>query len=283
MKKFAIFGNPVEHSKSPIMHNSAFKAVGFDGEYFKIHLIDGTKLKDEFFANNLTGANITVPHKEAAYLASDYLDDFAKKLKVVNTLVNKNGKLYGFNTDAPGFLRSIEKFKDIKSILIVGAGGTAQATAPILKDANFEVSILNRSKERLLKFIEQGFESFTFDEFKPRKFDLIVNMTSAGLKDSNLPAPKEILEELFKNAKAAIDIIYGKETPFLKLAKEYNLPTQDGSEMLIQQGVLAFDYFTEHQYNLDEVEKVMREALQWEIFLGIYMVLGYYFFIILSG
>jgi len=261
MKKFAIFGDPVEHSKSPNMHNSAFKAVGFDGEYFKIHLKDGTKLKDEFFANNLSGANITVPHKEAAYNASDYLDDFAKELGVVNTLVLKDGKLHGYNTDAPGFLRSIEKFKDIKTILILGAGGTAQATAPILKEAGYKVSILNRSKDRLKKYIEQGFECYSFDDFKNKPYDLIVNMTSAGLKDSNLPAPKELLEQTLPNAKAAIDIIYGKETPFLQLAKKHNLPTQDGSEMLIQQGVLAFDYFTNHQYDLAVIENSMRKSL----------------------
>jgi len=261
MKKFAIFGDPVEHSKSPNMHNNAFKAVGFDGEYFKIHLLDGNKLKEEFFNNNLTGANITVPHKEAAFNASDYLDDFAKKLGVVNTLVLKNGKLYGYNTDAPGFLKSIEKFDNINTILLLGAGGTAQATAPILKEAGYKVSILNRSKSRLEKFIEQDFECFTFEEFKNKNFDLIVNMTSAGLKDTNLPAPKEILDKILPNAKATIDIIYGKETPFLKLSKSYNLPIADGSEMLIQQGVLAFDYFTNHQYDLNIVENAMREAL----------------------
>lgn len=261
MKKFAIFGDPVEHSKSPNMHNSAFRAVGFDGEYFKIHLIDGTKLKEEFFANGLSGANITVPHKEAAYKASDYLDDFAKKLGVVNTLVNKDGKLYGYNTDAPGFLRSIKKFINIESILLLGAGGTAQATAPILNEAGYKVSILNRSKKRLEKFIELGFECFTFDDFTLKEYDLIVNMTSAGLKDNNLPAPKELLEKILPNAKASIDIIYGKDTPFLKLSKEYSLPFQDGSEMLIQQGVLAFDYFTEHQFDLDIVENAMRKSL----------------------
>jgi len=261
MKKFAIFGDPVEHSKSPNMYNSAFRAVGFDGEYFKIHLKDGTKLKDQFLANNLSGANITVPYKEVAYSASDYLDDFAKKLGVVNTLVLKSGKLHGYNTDAPGFLRSIEKFKNIKTILILGAGGTAQATAPILKEAGYKVSILNRSKMRLEKYIEQGFECYNFNNFKNKDFDLVVNMTSAGLKDNNLPAPKELLEQILPNIKVAIDIIYDKDTPFLQLAKSYNLLIQDGSEMLIQQGVLAFDYFTNHSYKLDTVEDAIRKGL----------------------
>ena len=261
MKKFAIFGNPVEHSKSPNMHNNAFRKLGFDGEYFKIHLEDGSKLKETFLSQGLSGANITVPHKEEALKASDYLDDFAKKVGAVNTLVLKNGKLYGYNTDAPGFLKSIEKFKDIKTILILGAGGTVQSTSSILKDAGYEVSILNRSASRLEKFIEQGFECYTFDNFTPKNFDLIVNMTSAGLKDDDLPTPKEILDSVLPTAKATIDIIYGKDTPFLKLAKSYNLPTADGSEMLIQQGVLAFDYFTEHQFDLNLVEEFMREGL----------------------
>ena len=262
MKKFAIFGNPIEHSKSPDMHNSAFRAVGFDGEYFKILLKDGSKLKDEFFANNLSGANITIPHKEVAYKASDYLDDFAKKVGAVNTLVLKDGKLYGYNTDAPGFLKSIKKFDNIKTILLLGAGGTAKATAPILKEAGYEVSILNRSANRLDSFKNFGFNTYTFDNFNNYNFDLIVNMTSAGLNDNNFPAPLEILEKIFKNAKAAIDIIYGKETPFLKMAKKFNLPSADGSEMLIQQGVLAFDYFTNHKYDLKLVEEAMREALK---------------------
>ncbi len=260
MKKFAIFGNPVAHSKSPIMHMSAFKAVGFDGEYYKILLKDGKDLKDEFFAHNLSGANVTLLFKEAAFLASDIVDSFAKRVKSVNTLVFKEGKLYGYNTDAPGFLKSIEKFKNIKKIVLIGAGGTAQATAPVLKDAGYEVVIYNRSEARLKKFAKE-FQTYTFKDSSIESFDLVVNMTSAGLKENILPAPKDLLEALFKDAVAAIDIIYAKETPFLSLAKEYHLTTMDGSEMLIQQGVLAFDYFTNHKYDLKIVEDAMRKAL----------------------
>jgi len=261
-KKFAIFGDPVEHSLSPKMHNCAFIELGFDGVYYKIHLKNGSKLKETFLKEGLSGANITVPHKEAAYEASDVLDEFAKKVGAVNTLILKDGKLYGYNTDAPGFLKSIEKFNDIKSILILGAGGTTQSTSQILRDAGYKVTILNRSEKRLNNFINNGFNCYTWDNFEAGQYDLIVNMTSAGLSDNNLPAPKVILEQIMPKAKAAIDIIYGKETPFLKLAKEYNLLISDGKDMLIGQGVLAFDYFTEHQYNLEDVEKIMRSALR---------------------
>jgi shikimate dehydrogenase len=261
-KKFAIFGNPVEHSKSPLMHNAAFKELGFDGEYFKVLLEDGSKLKEKFFEFNLSGANITVPHKEAAFRAADVLDSFAKRVGAVNTLVLKDNKLYGYNTDAPGFVQSIKKY-NIKSVLILGAGGTAQAVAPALRDANYSVEILNRSSARLASFQAENFSCYSFDNFDINKrYDMIVNMTSAGLKDSNLPAPKEILDALFLDAKVAVDIIYGKETPFLSLAKSNNLTTADGAQMLVGQGVLAFDYFTQHRYNLQEVEDIMSRALK---------------------
>ncbi len=260
-KKFVIFGNPVEHSMSPKMHNCAFIELGFDGVYYKYLLEDGAKLKEIFLSENLTGANVTVPHKEAAYKSCDELDDFAKKVGAVNTIVKKDNKLYGYNTDAPGFLKSIKKFENIKTILILGAGGTVQSTSDILRDAGYEITILNRSSNRLANFEKKGFKTFSHNNFKPSNYDLIVNMTSAGLSDNNLPAPKEILDKILPNSKAFIDIIYGKETPILKLAKEYNIPTLDGKEMLLQQGVLAFDYFTEHKFDLTIVESIMREAL----------------------
>ncbi len=260
-KKFAIFGHPVEHSLSPLIHNSAFIELGVDAHYFKIDLKDGNRLKETFFNEKLSGANITVPHKEAAFQASDHLDEFAKKVGAVNTLVVKNGELYGYNTDAPGFLRSIAKFEDINSILILGAGGTTKSTSVILRDAGYNISILNRSEKRLESFKEQGFTCATFETFTPKKYDLIVNMTSAGLKENSLPAPIEILEPLLHDAQAAVDIIYGKETPFLQLAKKYNLPCSDGKDMLIAQAVLAFDYFTEHKFDLEKVESIMQNAI----------------------
>jgi len=89
---------------------------------------------------------------------------------------------------------------------------------------------------------------------------LIVNSTSAGLEDNALPTPKTMLVELLSNAKASIDIIYGKVTPFLQLSQNYNLPTKDGSDMLLYQGVLAFEKFTQGRYTFEEIEKYMKRA-----------------------
>ena len=148
---FAIFGNPVSHSKSPLMHNLAFQGLDYAACYTRYLLEDGATLKDTFFNLGLKGVNVTVPHKEAAFNACDKLDPFAQKIGVVNTIVERDGKLYGYNTDAPGFLKAISEFKEVKTVLFLGAGGTAQSTSSILRDEGYEVTLLNRSPERLEK------------------------------------------------------------------------------------------------------------------------------------
>jgi shikimate dehydrogenase len=262
---FAIFGNPVSHSKSPLMHNLSFQGLGFNGCYTRYLLEDGETLKKTFFDLQLKGINITVPHKEHAYNACDVLDPFAQKVGAVNTIVEKEGKLYGYNTDAPGFLKAISEFSDVKNILFLGAGGTAQSTAVILKEEGYDVTILNRSAGRLEKFKAQGFETFTFEDFplkniSSKAYDLVINMTSAGLEDDALPAPKEILDIVIPSSKACVDVIYGKETPFLKLAKAYDKPTKDGSDMLLYQGIIAFEHFTDQQFTFAEIKPHMQKA-----------------------
>ncbi|SHO81488.1 Shikimate 5-dehydrogenase I alpha [hydrothermal vent metagenome] len=259
MKKFTIFGNPVAHSKSPKMHNSAFDGLNIQANYSKTLLEDGSKLKEKFLELGVDGANITLPHKEEAFRICDKVDSFASRVGAVNTIVKKDNKLYGYNTDASGFLRAIRMFNlDIKTILIIGAGGTSKAISRILQDEGYIVTILNRSASRLESF--EGFERYTFNDFKPKKYDLIVNSTSAGLEDDSLPMPQDMLISILENAKASIDVVYGKETPFLKLSKSLNIPSKDGSDMLLFQGVIAFEKFTNHQFTFEEIEKFMKKA-----------------------
>lgn len=262
-KLFTIFGNPVEHSMSPAMHNSAFDGLGYDGIYDRQLLVDGNDLRSKFFELGLKGANITVPHKEYAYQACDNLDDFAQKVGAVNTIVKINGKLHGYNTDAPGFLKAIQEFDKIHTVLFFGAGGTARSTSSILRDQGYDVTILNRSPERLERFKNDGFNAYTFQEFQPSKYDLVVNMTSAGLKDDSLPAPIEILSMVIPASKAVVDVVYGKQTPFLKLAKSYDKPIKDGTDMLVYQGAIAFEYFTDHEYKFKQIEPLMRKVFDF--------------------
>ncbi len=260
MKLFSIFGDPVSHSRSPLMHNSVFKNLNYNACYTRTHLLDGERLKETFFSLGLSGANVTVPHKEAAFNACDEVRGFAKSVGVVNTLVNENGKLIGYNTDADGFMYAIEEFGDVKKILILGAGGTAKALASRFKQDDIEVSVINRSEGRLSYFREIGCECSSWDEYKTAKYDLVVNTTSAGLKDEELPAPQEMIEDILNNASFVADAIYGKLTPFLKLAKEKNITYKDGADMLLGQGVLANELFVNAELDKEDIKKHMKRS-----------------------
>ena len=260
MQLFSIFGNPVSHSSSPLMHNSVFKNLNYSACYTRTHLLDGSKLKETFFSLGLSGANVTVPHKEAAFNACDEVRGFAKTVGVVNTLVNENGKLIGYNTDADGFMYAIEEFKNIKNILILGAGGTAKALAARFKQDDISVSILNRSEGRLSYFKELGCSSFTWSDFELASYDLVVNTTSAGLKDENLPAPQELIETILMRTSYVADAIYGKLTPFLQLAKDKNITYKDGADMLLGQGVLANELFVNAKLNKIDIKNYMARS-----------------------
>ena len=253
MKKFAVFGDPISHSISPRLHNLAIKELNLDAFYGRVCLKDGNLLKETFFNLGLNGANITIPYKQIAFQICDEIDPYAEKIGSLNTIVKNKDKLFGYNTDAPGFLKAINEFKDVKSVLIIGAGGTAKALANAL--SNLDLEIVNRS-DRSLDFKEFNF--FTYQNFKPKKFDLVINSTSVGLKDDTLPLPEEILKDCFY--KYAFDVIYGRKTPFLNLASSLNIKYKDGLDMLIYQAVLALNLFFNNKLDEKKIEVYMRKA-----------------------
>ena len=260
MKLFSIFGDPVSHSRSPLMHNCVFKNLNYKACYTRTHLLDGSKLKETFFSLGLSGANVTVPHKEAAFNACDEVRGFAKNVGVVNTLINENGKLIGYNTDADGFMYAIEEFGDVKEVLILGAGGTAKALASRFMQESINVSVINRSEARLSYFKDLGCKCSSWNEYKTSKYDLVVNTTSAGLKDEELPAPKEMIDSILDNTSYVADAIYGKLTPFLKLAQEKNITFKDGADMLLGQGVLANELFVKGELKKDDIKSYMSKS-----------------------
>lgn len=259
---FAIFGDPVSHSRSPLMHNSVFKNLHYKASYTRVHLKDGSKLRETFFNLDLSGANITVPHKEYAFKACDEIRGFANKVGVVNTIINEDGRLIGYNTDADGFMFAIEEFSNVKNILILGAGGTAKALAARFSQDKLNVDVINRSQGRLSYFNEIGCKTFTWDTFESKKYDLVVNTTSAGLKDEELPAPQNIIETVLENTNYVADAIYGKLTPFLQLAREKNLIYKDGADMLLGQGVLANELFTKKKLTKEDISVFMKKSFE---------------------
>ncbi len=261
MNLFAIFGNPVSHSISPLLHNSAIEYFRENACYTRYLLKKGELLREKFLFLKLKGVNVTVPHKEAAFKACDEVRGIAKEIEAVNTVVNEKGSLIGYNTDAPGFYESIKEFKNIKNILIIGAGGTAKAISLYLRDKGFEVDILNRSENRLVFFKNKNFKTFSWENFEIKSYDLIVNTTSAGLTDQSLPLKENLLDSLMKRAKYAVDVIYNIDTPFLKKAKSFNLISKDGKDMLLFQAVIAFEHFFENRYKREDILKAMLKVI----------------------
>ncbi len=260
MKKFAIFGNPVKHSKSPNMHNAGFSHLNLNAIYEKHLLSDGEKIAEVFLQNGYMGANITAPFKQIAFEKAHEVKGIAKQIKAVNTYINQNGKIIAYNTDAQGFLNSIKEFDDIKNVLLLGSGGTAKAIALALRQDKKDITILNRSEERLDFFKALNFKCFTHENFKIKNYELVINSTSAGLKDEHLPFDEKKLEQILKNCKYAFDCIYDKLTPFLKLAKKCDCQCKDGKDMLLHQGILAFELFTKIKANRTLVQ-IMKESL----------------------
>jgi len=307
VKAFALFGNPVAHSISPRLHNSALGELGVRGFYGRVLLQSGDGLVAKFRTLGLSGANITIPFKQSVLGECDFVEPFAKRVNSVNTLVLRSGQICGFNTDAPGFFRSVREFGEFGSALVVGAGGTAKALAEFLREKGVSVSVLNRS-DRSGEFSD-GVEFYvgglgykndkneknangervglgesvgegvcgervcgecgevaefsrakSADELTGRKFDLVVNTTPSGLLNADLPAERALLCDVFAGAKFAFDAVYGRQTPFLELAKEFSLATKDGSEMLLYQAVLAFEHFFDGRFKFDEICAPMKKV-----------------------
>lgn len=250
----------MSHSRSPLMHNHVFKTLEIDACYTRTHLCDGSTLRNVFFTKALNGANITVPHKEAAFEACDEIRGIAKEIGAVNTIINENGRLIGYNTDADGFIAAIQSFGSLRNALILGAGGTSKALATVLRQNGIEPVILNRSSNRLDYFLQNAYQAYSWETFTLDSYDLIINTTSAGLSDDLLPLDTSLLTQLLSHARCAIDVIYGKETPFLREVKKAGLPFKDGSDMLLEQGVLANYLFMHSTVSADTIRPIMKKS-----------------------
>ena len=259
MKVFAVIGDPVAHSKSPRIHNSAIQALGLNAIYTRFHLKKAQDLRDKIFELGLNGANITVPFKEEALKIADYKDEMALNIGSANTLLVKGQKIHAYNTDGIGFLRAIAEFVGIKSALILGAGGTAKALAFVLTKKGIKVSVANRSAGRLKDFA--NYNTTLYENLEIQPFDLIINTTSAGLKDELLPCDERLLKGILSKAKYAFEVIYGKQTPFLRLSKECQIPCKDGESMLLWQGVFAFELF----FELCEFKNLSKDLTQHSV------------------
>jgi shikimate dehydrogenase len=258
-KVYAVIGDPIEHSLSPAMHNAAFKASKLDCVFlaFKVKPAEVGNAMSGMRALDIQGLNVTMPHKNAVISFLDEVDKTATCLKAVNTIKNKNGKLYGFNTDGVGALAALRENgvePKGKKVVLLGAGGAARAIAFALAKEADELSILNRtlnSAAELASLLKQEFNAnviaYTLSPLAVKAnladADLLINATSVGMK----PNAKQTLvaPEWFKPELAVLDIVYIPiETKLAKDAKAAGAKVVSGVEMLIYQGATSFEIWT---------------------------------------
>ncbi|MCX7724739.1 MAG: shikimate dehydrogenase [Thermodesulfovibrio sp.] len=262
-----IFGDPIEHTLSPLIHNEAFQYLGLDYCYVAFH-VKKDKLKEAvegIRALNIKGVNITVPHKETVIQYIDELSEEAKDIGAVNTILNKEGILRGFNTDVNGFILSLKEegisIKN-KKFLILGAGGASKAIVyGILKEGG-KVYIYNRTPSKAIaikeKFKDHGFiEIVEVDKSLTENIDIIVNATSLGLKKDD---PMPLNPELIKPKHVYCDIVY-PETPLMKEAERIGCKVIGGIGMLLWQAAFAFKIWTEVEAPIDIMRKTLDRVL----------------------
>jgi len=255
MKKwFAVMGDPIEHSKSPAMHNAWFEEMSIDATYIPVH-VSSENLESAVAGLKTLGAsgwNVTIPHKTAIIPYLDELDELAEKMGAVNTVVRtKEGTLKGYNTDGVGFVRSLEEavgksHKD-KPVLLIGAGGAARGIAFAMQQQGYEnLTIANRTVANAQAIVDEMGTgqaiSLTEAEATLADFGILVQMTSAGLATGNFSMPFS-LDRLTKGAIVA-DIVYNPlMTPFLQAAEEKGATVVTGLGMFVHQGAIAFEYW----------------------------------------
>ncbi|MEK3853067.1 shikimate dehydrogenase [Cytobacillus sp. FSL H8-0458] len=273
MKKlFGVIGDPISHSMSPAMHNDLFEFYSIDAHYQPFH-ISSENLTDAikgFRAIGIAGFNVTVPHKEAIIPLLDELDPLAEAIGAVNTVKNQDGKLIGYNTDGSGFVKGLLNQKQSindKKVLIVGAGGAARGIYfTIAKEGPELMDICNRTPQRA----EQILNDCPFKvparvlnrqeaEESLEKYDLIVQTTSIGMHPEISRIPLSVHK--LKPGAFVSDIIYNPlQTRLLKDAVENGAGIQNGIDMFVYQGALAFEMWTGIEPDIERMrQKVLNQ------------------------
>lgn len=268
--RYCVFGNPIAHSKSPIIHSLFAEQTQQQLSYDKqlVELDGFNQAAKDFFANGGKGLNITVPFKHDAYQFAQVLTERAKTAGAVNTLaLQEDGSILGDNTDGIGMVSDIVDRMSwpiqAQRVLILGAGGAVRGVLlPVLEQHPMSVTVANRTAEKA-RVLEEEFKPYGqvngcgYDELDGQQFDLVINGTSASLSGDLPPIPAEVLAS---NARA-YDMMYGSEpTPFLRWAKQHGAKgIADGLGMLVGQAAESFYIWRRCRPNVQPVIDELRQ------------------------
>lgn len=265
-----LFGHPVSHSQSPLMHNAAFREKRLNYAYAAFDVVP--ERLHEAVAGirglGLRGVNVTIPHKITILPLLDEIDPLALRIGAVNTVVNQNGRLIGYNTDGMGYVRSLVEETGLlladQVVTLVGAGGAARAVACTLADKGVkEIRIINRSREKAKLLADHLRLLVPASALEPSEFKdavhsstLLINTTSIGMYPNINEMP--IAAEWLHDQLIVSDLIYNPlETKLLATAKQAGAITHSGVGMFVNQGALAFELWTGEEAPVD----LMRETV----------------------
>lgn len=263
-KVYGVAGNPVQHSLSPLMLNTAFRRETLNAVYLGLQTAKISDLLKLVHEIPIQGLSITLPFKQEIMPHLERTDPISEKVGACNTLLRgHDGKLYGFNTDVAGVIGPLEKRISLKGskVLVLGAGGAARAAVFGLRDKGADVFILNRTHETAQKLAKQSNSKALKKDALPKgQYDVIVNATSvgmAGTKGIPLLGPDDL------RAALVFDLVYNPvDTHLLRMARQQNIPVITGVEMFVQQGARQFEIWTGKPAPEEEMLRVVIHALR---------------------
>ena len=258
---YAVIGNPIAHSKSPLIHEVFAKQTQQAIHYGRIfsELNDFKKTTQEFFERGGKGLNVTIPFKLQAYELAQHKTPRAQSAQAANMLWVENGQLWCDNSDGEGLTRDLRRLLKQRSgaalnginVLILGAGGAAQGVIePLMGAGVASITVFNRTHEKAEALVKQftglateakvHLKALPLAELKNGSYDLIINATATGLSNES-PIAKDVLQAIIHPDTLAYDMVYGKETCFMQDAKALGIQAVDGLGMLVEQAALAFE------------------------------------------
>ncbi len=274
MKQLCVIGDPVLHSKSPLIQNTMIRALGLDYEYVcqPVKREELSSWLDRVRVEDWAGFNATMPHKEALVPYMDELDEDAKLYGAVNTVCHRNGKLYGFNTDGGGFARALAManipIKGTRFVLL-GAGGAAKAvTLKLVQQGAEKVVICNRTIEKAAALASHAPEIMSASGFSPAELaavcsdcDVLINCTNLGMAGSPAFECLDFLDALPAGVPVCDLIYHPPETALLTRAKVQGHPIMNGLPLLIHQAILALEHFTQTKIDAASMLPLVEQAL----------------------
>ena len=260
---YGVVGLPLGRSLSPVMHNAAFRAKNLNAVYLAFETGDIQGCLRGMRALGIRGMSVTIPHKSAVIPLLDEVDDLAKRIGAVNTIVNDNGRLTGYNTDAPGAIKALEEKMQPAGTdcILIGAGGAARAIGFMLKQRGARLTVANRTTKRgeeLARLLRCPFAAL--NEVAGLKADLLIQATPAGMypmTDRSVVSP-----EILRKGMVVMDIVYNPvETRLLRDARKKGCHTINGLGMFLNQGAEQFRLWTGMDAPLASMAGAVDDAL----------------------